>query len=108
MQGFLQAELVTEAHKGLKKRCIACSEFLMQNMEKLDAIVSSIVVATILLTVYYLCESLLYEYNELGHFTNWDTGEREEEGCCTEDTGSCWTFHDYINIDNTVLQLATY
>ena len=39
-QGFLQDELVSEAHKGLRKRCIACSELLMQNTEKLDAIVS--------------------------------------------------------------------
>ena len=40
VQGFLQAELVAEARKGLNKRCLACSEFLMQNMESLDAIVS--------------------------------------------------------------------
>ena len=40
IQGFLQAELVAEAHKGLRKRCTACSELLMQNVEKLDAIVS--------------------------------------------------------------------
>ena len=40
MQGFLQADLIAEARKGLSKRCSACSELLMQNMEKLDAIVS--------------------------------------------------------------------
>ena len=40
MQGFLQADLIAEARKGLSKRCSVCSELLMQNMEKLDAIVS--------------------------------------------------------------------
>jgi hypothetical protein len=40
VQGFLQADLIAEARKGLNKRCSACSELLMQNMEKLDAIVS--------------------------------------------------------------------
>ena len=40
MQGFLQPDLIAEARKGLSKRCAACSELLMQNMEKLDAVVS--------------------------------------------------------------------
>ena len=41
-QGFLQEELVPEACRGLHKRCVTCSELLMQNTEKLDAVVSNI------------------------------------------------------------------
>ena len=40
-QGFLQAELVSEACRGLYKRCAAVSEQLMQSLETIDSIVSS-------------------------------------------------------------------
>nr|CAJ65915.1 BAG family molecular chaperone regulator 1 [Suberites domuncula] len=37
-KGFVQSELVADACRGLAKRCVSCGEFLMQNLEKLDAI----------------------------------------------------------------------
>lgn len=38
-QGFLQTELVEEACRGLRKRCVAATELLMQSLESLDSIV---------------------------------------------------------------------
>ena len=52
VQGFLPAELVGEACKGLHKRCVAASEQLMQNTESLDAIVCHYVYTQHLL---YVC-----------------------------------------------------
>ena len=40
VQGFLPADLVSEACRGLHKRCVAASEQLMQSLEGLDSIVS--------------------------------------------------------------------
>ena len=60
MQGFLQAELVEEACRGLHKKCVAVSEQLMQSMESLDGIVRQSTVsllthATPLQSVQCLC-----------------------------------------------------
>ena len=40
VQGFLQKDVIEEACKDLLKRCTACTGALMQNIEKLDAVVS--------------------------------------------------------------------
>ena len=66
LQGFLQGELVAEAHKGLKKRCIACSEFLMQNMENLDALVSLIMIHNTLL--FLIIQLLTRIFHQLRHW----------------------------------------
>ncbi|XP_064396390.1 BAG family molecular chaperone regulator 1-like [Halichondria panicea] len=38
-KGFLQTELIADACRGLHKRCLACGELLMQNLEKLDSMI---------------------------------------------------------------------
>ena len=40
VQGFLKRDAIEETCKDLLKRCTACTEVLMQNIEKLDAVVS--------------------------------------------------------------------
>lgn len=39
-KGYIPVDRIEEACKGLHKRCVVCSEQLMQNTEKLDTIVS--------------------------------------------------------------------
>ena len=46
-QGFLGAELVGEACRGLHKRCVAASEQLMQSMESIDTMVRQHAYATV-------------------------------------------------------------
>lgn len=87
-QGFLQAELVSEACRGLHKRCVSATEQLMQSMEALDGIVRELSPVCIHTREY----ATLYQFGMLeqkhilpvsipsGNISNRVFGQREEKG----------------------------